>query len=181
MRILVVQESDWIRRNPVQQHHMLERLSRDGHEVLVIDYPIRWRDEGRGPMAPHRVHRNVSKVVPDAGVTVVRSAMLRVPALGKLSWLATNTVEIARAFRGFKPDVLVVLGLSNGLVAAKMARAAGVPVVVHLIDALHTLVEPEWLRPVAARVERAVLGGADRVVAINRALGGYAERMGARA
>jgi len=180
MRILVVQESDWLRRNPHQQHQMLERLSAQGHDIRVLDYPIRWRDEGRGLFAPRRVYRGVTKVVPGASVTVVRSAALRISGLGKLSWLATNTVEIARALRIFKPDVVVILGLSNGLVALTMARAAGVPVVVHLIDALHTLVEPKALRPIARWVEKRLLRNAGRVIVINKALSSYAECLGAR-
>jgi glycosyltransferase involved in cell wall biosynthesis len=180
MRILVVQESDWLQRNPVQQHHMLERLSQQGHEIIVIDYPIRWRDEGRGLVAPRRVHHDVAKIVPGARVTVVRTAKLRIAGIGKLSWLATNTLEIARILRSFRPDVVVVLGLSNGLAALWMARLARAPVVVHLIDALHTLAEPAILQPIAALVERAILRAADRVVVINKALGAYAARMGAR-
>ncbi len=169
-----------MRRNPHQQHQMLERLSTVGHEVMVIDYPINWRSEGHGLIAPRRVFKGVSKVVPGAGVTVIRSAKVRISGVGKLSWLATNIVEIVRALRGFRPDVLVVLGLSNGLPAMAMARRAGVPVVIHLIDALHTLVEPPALRPVAAWVERRLLRGADHVIVVNKALANYAVDMGAR-
>jgi glycosyltransferase involved in cell wall biosynthesis len=181
MRILVVQESDWLRRNPHQQHQMLERLAAAGHRVLVIDYPIRWREEGHGLLAPRQVHRGVSKVVPGARVTVVRSAMPRVAGLGKLGWLATNTLEITRALGGFRPDVVVVLGLSNGLVAQALARQAGVPVVVHLIDALHTLAEPKALWPVARWVEKRLLRNANEVLVINKTLARYAVEMGARA
>ena len=42
MRILVVQESDWLERNPHQQHHLMERMATRGHEIRVIDYPIDW-------------------------------------------------------------------------------------------------------------------------------------------
>ncbi len=108
---------------------------------------------------------------------MIRTASLRVRGLGKLVWLATNAFELARVFRTFEPDVVVTLGLSNSLIAIWMAKAARVPVVVHLIDALHTLVEPKALRLIAARVERAILRRADRVVVINKALGVYAERM----
>ena len=38
MKILLVQESDWLKRNPHQQHHLMKRLSLRGHEVAVIDY-----------------------------------------------------------------------------------------------------------------------------------------------
>lgn len=180
MRILVVQESDWLRRNPHQHHQMLERLSAQGHAVLVLDYPIRWREEEEGRwVVPRRVYRDVAKVVPEARVTVIRTAMPRVAGLGKLAWLASNTVEIRRALATFQPDVVVVLGLSNGYAALRLARAAGVPVVVHLIDALHTLAEPPALRPAARWVERALLQQAAAVVPINHALADYAVQLGA--
>jgi len=38
MKILVVQESDWVLRGPHQNHHLMERLSIKWHEVRVIDY-----------------------------------------------------------------------------------------------------------------------------------------------
>ncbi|CAD6494694.1 MAG: hypothetical protein LAKADJCE_00906 [Candidatus Argoarchaeum ethanivorans] len=44
MKILVVQESDWVRRCPHQNHHLMERLSRKGHEARVIDYEIMWKE-----------------------------------------------------------------------------------------------------------------------------------------
>ena len=43
MKILLVQESDWLKRNPHQQHHPMERLSLRGHEITVIDYNIDWK------------------------------------------------------------------------------------------------------------------------------------------
>ena len=43
MKILIVQESDWVEKGPHQSHHLMERLSKKGHEVRVIDYEILWR------------------------------------------------------------------------------------------------------------------------------------------
>ena len=43
MEILVVQESDWVERGPHQSHHLMERMSKKGHKVRVIDYKILWR------------------------------------------------------------------------------------------------------------------------------------------
>jgi hypothetical protein len=42
MKILIVQESDWIGRGPHQQHQLADRLSLRGHQVRVIDYEILW-------------------------------------------------------------------------------------------------------------------------------------------
>ena len=51
MRIIVVQETDWQRRGPHQQHHLFERLSLRGHAITVLDYPIlrpHWPNEPPG-------------------------------------------------------------------------------------------------------------------------------------
>ncbi|MBI4595894.1 MAG: glycosyl transferase GT4 family protein, partial [Candidatus Tectomicrobia bacterium] len=47
MKILYVLDTDWIRRNPMQNNHLVERMVLRGHEVRVIDYEILWRSEGK--------------------------------------------------------------------------------------------------------------------------------------
>ncbi len=62
MKILMVQESDWLERNPVHQHHLAEKLSRRGHEIRVIDYEINWREQmATGLFSSRQVFRNISK------------------------------------------------------------------------------------------------------------------------
>ena len=41
MKILYIQETDWLNKGPQQQHHLLERLSNKGHHIIVLDYEIR--------------------------------------------------------------------------------------------------------------------------------------------
>ena len=48
MKILIVQESDWLERNPHQQHHLMERMAERGHQIKVIDYPIDWPNDDVG-------------------------------------------------------------------------------------------------------------------------------------
>ena len=47
MRILTIQETDWLKRNPLQQHHLAEILSLRGHDIRVIDYEILWKTQGK--------------------------------------------------------------------------------------------------------------------------------------
>ena len=82
MKILIVQESDWIQRGPHQQHQLADRLSLRGHQVRVIDYEILWQDEKKhGLYARRRVFQDVWKIDPDAKVTVIRPGMLKIPVL----------------------------------------------------------------------------------------------------
>lgn len=78
MKILVVQESDWLKRNPHQQHHLMDRMVLRGHEVKVIDYPIDWPKEDPDGFVFHReVHDNVHKVKPEADIQVSGQVLSR--------------------------------------------------------------------------------------------------------
>ena len=86
MRILVVQESDWLKRNPHQQHHLMDRMVLRGHEVKVIDYPIDWpKEDPDGFIFKREVHDNVFKVKPDANIQVIRPSFIKKPALNYAS------------------------------------------------------------------------------------------------
>jgi glycosyltransferase involved in cell wall biosynthesis len=181
MRILVVQETDWIDRNPILHHRMLEALSIAGDDVTVLDHEILWGRRGLRPLwQPRRVWTDVSKVLPGSRVTVVRPAMLRVPAIARFSWLLTTWLELRRYIRTERPDVIVAYGLSNAFIALLYARRHRIRFVFHLFDSLHALAEPKALQPVAAIVEGQLLRSADRVVIPYKALATYVARIGVR-
>jgi glycosyltransferase involved in cell wall biosynthesis len=180
MRILAVQETDWVERNPIMHHRILEALSRGGDDVRVIDFDINWRAKSWRPIVKTRsVVRGHHKFYADASITLIRPAMLRIPGLGRISWLASCWREITAVLHELKPDVVVAYGISNALLSYYLARRASIPFVYHVLDALHTLAEPAPLRPIARRVEQMVMRRADRVVVINHSLRDYAVAMGA--
>jgi glycosyltransferase involved in cell wall biosynthesis len=178
MKILVVQETDWVERNPILHHRMLETLALEGDEVLVLDYEIHWRRKGWWPLVqPRREIRDSTKFHADSGVRVVRPAMLRIPGVARPSWLFTTTVELIRAFRTFKPDVVVAYGLSNAFVARLLAGVYRVPFIFHIFDSLHALADPPFLAPVARLVESAVLRSARIVILAHRGMRDYLREM----
>jgi len=84
MKILLVQESDWLKRNPHQQHHLMERMSLRGHEIIVIDYDIDWKKESK--KKPNKkifdkrvVFDNIHKIFPEVKVKVIRPFSLKIP------------------------------------------------------------------------------------------------------
>ena len=49
MRILIIQETDWIHRGPHNQHHLFERLSlNEKVEIDVLDYDMDQRQGSKG-------------------------------------------------------------------------------------------------------------------------------------
>lgn len=179
MNILVVQETDWVDRNPILHHRMLELLSLRGEKITVIDFDILWHQKGRFPLwQPRWETKDIHKFFADSTITLIRPPMLRMPGLGRLSWNIANWPELRRLFQQQKPDIVVAYSISNALLALKLARRHGVPFVFHVLEALHTHAEPA-LQPIARAVERAVMRRADKVIVVNTRLKTYAVQMGA--
>ncbi len=181
MRILVLQESDWIERGPHQSHHLFERLRQHGHEIRVVDFDIGWRNSPRtGLLVTRKELHAPPKVIDGSEIQVVRPATLAAPVLDYASSFLTHCLEIRRQIRRFKPDILVGLGILNAYSGIRLARRAGIPFVYYLIDELHQLVPQPVFRGLARVVEQANIRRASLVLAINQALLQYAVAMGAR-
>ena len=141
MKILVVQESDWLKRNPHQQHHLMDRMSIRGHEVRVIDYPIDWpKDDNDGFKFEREVVDNVYKIDERASVQVIRPGFIKKPVLNYISLYYSHKNEIKYQIENFKPDVIVSLGLLNAYAASKLAKKYNIPHVYYLIDVLYALI-----------------------------------------
>ena len=181
MRILATQETDWISRNPIIHHRLLEWLSTHGSDVRVIDYDIDWAKK-KGPIRQGRQEfADIHKYYADARVSLVRPAMLRLPLIARLSWLVGNWRELGAIFRAQAPDVLVAYGISNALLTLAFSRARRKPFIYHVMDALHTHADAALVRLVARNIESFTMRHADRVVVVSKGLGRYAVAMGAPA
>src|SRR3989449_4351590 len=180
VRILVLQESDWIERGPHQSHHLLERTAQRGHEVHVVDFEIGWRKQTSASIiAPRKVITPPPKVIQGSGITVVRPMVVRLPALEYTSLIVTHRREIRREIQECQPDVVLGFGLLNTFVGIRLARRAGIPFLYYLIDELHRLVPQRALRGLARLVEQSNVRRASAVLSINQALREYALEMGA--
>jgi glycosyltransferase involved in cell wall biosynthesis len=180
-RILVVQETDWLKRGPHQQHHLFERLAARGHVITVLDFEILYTPWPRSPLVAPRFQWAAVTRTPSQspGVTVIRPATIRLPLLARPISLVTFYFELVRLCRTLKPDVLVNYALSTGLPALMAARQFKVPFIFHVIDALHTIVPVGFLQPVAKLFERNLLRAANRTLYINEELRQYGVNLGA--
>ena len=181
MRILVVQESDWLKRNPHQQHHLMEKLSLKGHEIRVIDYDIDWRKEKRKKLYTKRtVFDNVHKIYPKARIQVIRPGTLKIPALDYLSLWLSHKKEIKRQIRKFKPDVIIGFGIINTYLASRLAKKCKIPFVYYWIDVLHTLISIKQLQFLGRYLEKStIIKNSSKVITINKKLAEFVTEIGA--
>ncbi|MCX6658804.1 MAG: glycosyltransferase, partial [Candidatus Bathyarchaeota archaeon] len=181
MRILVVQESDWLEKGPHQSHHLMERLSARGHEVRAIDFEIQWDNHGKaGTFSKRKVFRGVHKAIEEGTVTVCRPSIVNLPVLDYVSLVISHTIELRRQIREFRPDVIVGFGILNARIAMALAEPKRIPFVYYVIDELHRLVPNSVFRGIAKHIEKNNMRNATLVVSINEMLKEYTVAMGAK-
>ena len=181
MKILVIQESDWIERGPHQQHHLIEQMQERGHKTRVIDFEVGWKRSGiRRIISLRKTFSVPGKSRTNLRIEVIRPMMINAPILSYLSILITHIIEIIRQMKQFKPDVVVGLGIINAYSASFICKLFRVPFLYYLIDSLHTLVPERMFLPIAKTLESGTLSNADRVLVINEELRRYALKMGSR-
>ncbi|HOU81246.1 MAG TPA: glycosyltransferase, partial [Methanoregulaceae archaeon] len=174
MKILVVQESNWIAKGPHQSHHLMERLVKRGHEVRVIDFDILWRrNSHRGLLSERKELKATPKVIPGAHIRVIRPGIVRLPILDYISLLYTHRKEIIRQMEEFKPDIVVGFGILNARLALTQCRKRKIPFVYYIIDELFRLVPQRWLQGLAKHVEWMNYRDSDLILSINEGLREY--------
>ena len=180
MKILIIQDTDWIKKGPHQQHHLAERLSSRGHEIRVIDYEILWRSDGKKELYSRRqVFNNISKIFKDGGITVIRPGILKIPIIDYVSMIFTYNHEINRQIKEFKPDVVISHSILTNYLAMRLSKKNNIPFVFHMTDAQHTIIPYNCLQPIGNVMESKILRNSDRVITINEKLKDYAIKMGA--
>src|SRR3972149_8080892 len=179
MRILLLQETDWIKRGPHQQHHLMERMALRGHEIHVIDYEYLWKDNKEREIITGRkeIH-GAYKIFPEADIALIRPGMIKIAGLDMASILYFHNKEIKNQIRDWKPDVIVAFGILNAYLGLRLAKKNNIPFVYYLIDHLHTLLSGKFARGVAKQFEKKTLQGADKILVINKGLKDYAVEMG---
>jgi glycosyltransferase involved in cell wall biosynthesis len=180
MRILLVQESNWITRNPHQQHHLMERLAARGHSVRVIDYDIDWKKENEGGISTSRtVYDDFKKIIPGVSIQVIRPFSLKVPVFEYPVLLITHWWEIIHQIDEFKPDVIIGFGILNTWIAARLARYHKIPFIYYWIDALDTLIPHKLFQRLGRILAQQTLLNSVKVITINKKLMEYVITLGA--
>lgn len=182
MKILLLQETDWIKRGPHQQHHLMDRMALKGHEVRVIDHEFLWRDdENRKIVNGRKEIKGAYKIFEDADITLIRPGMIKIGGLDMASIPYFHTKEIKKQIKEFKPDVIIAFGILNAYFGMRLAKKHNIPFVYYLIDHLHTLLPTTFTRTIAKPFEKMTIKSADKIFVINKGLKDYAVEMGGNA
>ena len=180
MKLLIVQNTDWLLRNPAHQHHLAEMMQLRGHQVRAIDFELLWKKKGKkGFYSRRQVFENVSKIYAGAKITVIRPGIIKLPIMDYISLWFSQRREVIRQIKEFQPDVIVALGITANI-SGRSAKKYKIPFVYYWIDVSHRLVPLKFLEPIGWFIERNTLRLSDKVLTINEKLSDYVVKMGAR-
>jgi glycosyltransferase involved in cell wall biosynthesis len=180
MRILFTQDTDWIKRNPVQQHHLAERLDHRGHEIIVIDHEILWRSEGKKELiSKKQIFKNVSKIIDNTHITVVRPRVIKINYIDYISMVFFYYNEIKKQIVEFQPDIIIGHSILTNYLSMRLAKKYNIPFVFHMTDAQHRIIPSKILQPIGKYIESIILKNSTLIIVINDLLKDYAIEMGA--
>lgn len=174
MRILVVQDGDWIKKGPHQQHHLMEILSSKGYEITAICYDQLWKSDEKSLISKREEIPNVCRFYSGANITVIRPWFIKIPILDYISFLFSSRKEIKKSIKAFKPDV--VIGFTSVLSnywGMRFARKKNIPFIYYWTDVIHTLIPSKPFQQIAKLIEKKIIKGSTGVMVINEGLKDY--------
>src|SRR5260370_26282070 len=177
LRLLVVQETDWIDNLPLQTQHIMEFLARDGHETLVIDFEHRWKSQDLRKSLKTREYPGMQRRDSKDSVRLIRPGMVKLPGVARLSSFASQFKTIFEQLEWC--DVVVLYSVpTNGVQTVISSMLRSKPIVFHSFDVLHRMTGHELFRAPTWTLERFVYPRAKKVVVISAALGNYMKKIG---
>ncbi|MHC1680318.1 MAG: glycosyltransferase [Methanomassiliicoccales archaeon] len=180
MKLLVVQESDWLDVGVHDSHHIFERLSAEGWKITVIDYEIRnLGKKGETLFNKRQVFNGIKKATKSGSVQVIRPSFIRMPVLNYLSIPFTHYSEIKRELINNRPDAVIGMGIINTCILAALSKKFKIPFFYYMIDQLDELIPIRSMRWVGRGMIHFSVSNAVKVIVTNNKLLGYARSLGA--
>jgi glycosyltransferase involved in cell wall biosynthesis len=180
MKILYTQEADWIKRNPIIQHNLLEILTLRGHSVHVIDFEALWSHEKHSLFSRRTVYEKMIRLYPDSKVTLIRPGIIKLPILDYVSVMFTHKGEINRQMKEWHPDIILGVSILDCYWAARQTRKTPVPFIYYWMELTHCLIPYKPLQFLGKIVEKATLRHSDKILATTESLKNAVIDMGAQ-
>lgn len=180
MRVLVLQDADWLQKGPHQQHHLMELLSKKGYNIIVVGYNQLWKNENHSIVSRQKIVSNISRFYVGSKVTYIQPAFVKIPLLDYVSFSFTARSTIRSLIRQYKPDIVISFtSIITSYWGMRISQEENIPYIYYWTDVIHTLVPIKTLQPIAKMIEKETIKGSSRVMAINEALKDYTISIGA--
>ncbi len=182
MNILVVHETEYMKKVVFEYQVIPELWASWGHNVYVVDFETDWERSSLFNLREKtRVLKNVKKSGKVKGVTLIRPGFIKLSVFDRLSTMVSHYRVIKQTIKDKKIDVIFLYSVpTNGYQTLRAARQTGTPVYFRLLDVLNQLVPSKMLSKPTFHLERYVYPRVNQLTAITPRLTKYAIKMGAK-
>ncbi|WP_027720320.1 glycosyltransferase [Maridesulfovibrio zosterae] len=175
MNILFATDDDLLTSVVYDIHTLSEGLSRQGHDVFVLDFD-RVREAGKT-----RSNTTLCRVFGDSNAKLVRIPYVQISKVGVGLGFFQSLFAIRRVVKEKQIDVIVLYSVCmTGLPAIIVSRMSGIPLIFRSIDMLHRLAPTAFVGSILNVLERCVYKGAGSFWALSPKYREYLVEHGAR-
>lgn len=172
MKILLVQDADWLQKGPHPQHHLMELLSNQGHDIIVMGYNQLWHKQNTGFISHHKELKQITRFYPGKGVDYYQPAFLQLPIFHYLSYFVTSRFEISKIIDTFRPDIIIsVTSIISSYWGLTLANKYHIPFIYYWTDVIHELIPQKILRPIGRQLEKYIIQKSSMIIYTNDNLG----------
>jgi glycosyltransferase involved in cell wall biosynthesis len=183
MNILVIHETEYIKKMVFEYQIIPELWASWGHNVYVVDFETDWRRTGFFNFRSKTLTiKNVRKADKKEGITLIRPGFIKLPIISRFSAAINHYFVIKKALVDKKIDVVFLYSVpTNGYQVIRLAKKFKIPVYFRLLDVLSQLVPYKILEHPTKYLEKYVYPKVDQLTAITPKLTRRAIEMGANA
>ena len=171
MRILLLQDADWQKKGPHQQHHLMELMSKRGHEIMIIGFGQLWREEKFSIISKKIDNNSVNRFYSGASIHYIRPSFIKIPIIDYISFTLISFFEIRKQINKFQPDVII--GFSSVISnywGALLASRDKIPYIYYWYDIVHVLNIPKPFGPAAKSIEKKIIKRSNLILTMNEGL-----------
>lgn len=181
MNILVVHETEYIKKMVFEYQIIPELWSSWGHNVYVVDFETDWRKFNIFNFrSKTQILENVRKANKKKGITLIRPGFIKLPVISRFSAAVNHYYAIRKILKEKKIDVIFLYSVpTNGYQVIHLAEKFNIPVYFRLLDVLCELVPYKILAKPTYYLEKYVYPKVDKLTAITPKLTKRAIQMGA--
>ena len=179
MKILLLQDAEWTKKGPHQQHHLMELLSLRDHEFMVIGFDQLWKEEKKSFYSKRIVKKDVCRFYEGAKGTFILPAFIKFPLLDYVSFFISSRIEISKAVSKFNPDIIIgYSSIATNYWGLKLAKKLEIPYLYYCVDNPSSYLVPKPFVGLAESIIVNIMKESDRVLTINKALNDYVISLG---
>ncbi|MFX0084969.1 MAG: glycosyltransferase [Candidatus Hodarchaeota archaeon] len=176
MRVLILQDSNWYKSNPMQQFHLGERLAKRGHDVVYFCTELT-REKSRKVIFSTRFKIEKSMTIDSQKIGVLLPPYLNLPIIFHFSYPLFIFIALLRFMKAYKPHIVCNWGIVVGFIGLISSKITKTIFLHYTIDRLYKMTKMKVIERPLMELERLLITFSDYNFVISHGLMVYVKSL----